>query len=127
MTDSLVTGSNNEEVYAVAARDLVLDSLAGFDAVIFAYGQTASGKSFTISGNAKNPGIIPQAVQEIFLYIKAVRFLSSSFVRRLADEYVDSTPNESFCFAHRTLKSTTKRSRICCRRNRDNFEFVKTN
>jgi centromeric protein E len=46
--------------------------MEGFDAVIFAYGQTASGKTFTLSGNRENPGIIPQAVTEIFCYIRDV-------------------------------------------------------
>ncbi|GAA5834580.1 hypothetical protein JCM11251_007044 [Rhodosporidiobolus azoricus] len=68
--DSIVTGSENEEVYAAAGRDLVLDAMEGFDAVIFAYGQTASGKTFTLSGNHTNPGIIPQAVTEIFTFIR---------------------------------------------------------
>ncbi|GAA6034686.1 hypothetical protein JCM8097_001119 [Rhodosporidiobolus ruineniae] len=68
--DSVVTGSRNEEVYQEAGRDLVLDAMEGFDAVIFAYGQTASGKTFTLSGNNSNPGIIPQAVSEIFSYIR---------------------------------------------------------
>ncbi|GAA5906382.1 hypothetical protein JCM6882_002714 [Rhodosporidiobolus microsporus] len=68
--DSIVTGSQNEEVYTEAGRDLVLDAMEGFDAVIFAYGQTASGKTFTLSGNNSNPGIIPQAVTEIFTFIR---------------------------------------------------------
>ncbi|SGY81960.1 BQ5605_C009g05537 [Microbotryum silenes-dioicae] len=68
--DSIVTGSENEGVYAEAGKDLVLAAMEGFDAVIFAYGQTASGKTFTLSGNAANPGIIPQAVSEIFAYIR---------------------------------------------------------
>jgi centromeric protein E len=44
--------------------------MEGFDAVIFAYGQTASGKTFTLTGDQSNPGIIPQAVSEIFTYIR---------------------------------------------------------
>uniref|UniRef100_A0A0K3CTW3 BY PROTMAP: gi/342319027/gb/EGU10979.1/ Other/SCY1 protein kinase [Rhodotorula glutinis ATCC 204091] n=1 Tax=Rhodotorula toruloides TaxID=5286 RepID=A0A0K3CTW3_RHOTO len=68
--DSVVTGSHNSDVYDEAGRDLVLDAMEGFDAVIFAYGQTASGKTFTLSGNNSNPGIIPQAVSEIFTYIR---------------------------------------------------------
>lgn len=68
--DAVVTGSDNLGVYRAAGRDLVLAAMEGFDAVIFAYGQTASGKTFTLTGNAANPGIIPQAVTEIFDYIK---------------------------------------------------------
>ncbi|GAA5901341.1 uncharacterized protein JCM6883_000184 [Sporobolomyces salmoneus] len=68
--DSVVTGSENYDVYQEAGKDLVLDAMEGFDAVIFAYGQTASGKTFTLSGDQSNPGIIPQAVSEIFTYIR---------------------------------------------------------
>ncbi|ORY76276.1 P-loop containing nucleoside triphosphate hydrolase protein [Leucosporidium creatinivorum] len=68
--DSVVTGSDNEAVYEEAGKDLVLAAMEGFDACIFAYGQTASGKTFTLTGNPANPGIIPQAVTEIFTYIR---------------------------------------------------------
>ncbi|KWU42893.1 P-loop containing nucleoside triphosphate hydrolase protein, partial [Rhodotorula sp. JG-1b] len=34
-------------------------AMEGFDAVVFAYGQTASGKTFTLAGDSVNPGLIP--------------------------------------------------------------------
>ena len=39
---------------------------------IFAYGQTASGKTFTMLGDDACPGIIPQAVDHIFDAIESV-------------------------------------------------------
>jgi centromeric protein E len=42
----------------------------GFNAVIFAYGQTASGKTFTLSGNDDEPGIIPRAMKDVFAFIR---------------------------------------------------------
>lgn len=45
--------------------------MEGFDACVFAYGQTASGKTFTLTGTASNPGIIPQAVKDVFAYIRS--------------------------------------------------------
>lgn len=44
--------------------------MQGFNAVVFAYGQTASGKSHTITGTAAEPGVIPLSVEEIFRIIK---------------------------------------------------------
>ncbi len=44
--------------------------MEGYNAVIFAYGQTASGKTFTLSGSDDEPGIIPRAMREVFGYIK---------------------------------------------------------
>ena len=40
--------------------------LASLKVCIFAYGQTSSGKTFTMKGSAKTPGLIPQALNEIF-------------------------------------------------------------
>ena len=36
---------------------------------LFAYGQTSSGKTHTMSGNVDSPGIIPYALDEVFNYI----------------------------------------------------------
>ncbi|KAH8917335.1 kinesin-domain-containing protein [Atractiella rhizophila] len=71
--DSVVTGSSNKAVYNKAARDIIVDCANGYDALIFAYGQTASGKTFTLAGDRQNgnPGIIPRAVSEIFAFIRA--------------------------------------------------------
>lgn len=44
--------------------------MEGFNAVVFAYGQTASGKTFTLTGSPSNPGIIPLAVSDLFAQIR---------------------------------------------------------
>ncbi len=66
--DGIQTGSANRPVYVSVARPLVRAALDGYDAVVFAYGQTASGKTFTLSGDEKGQeaGIIPRAVRDIF-------------------------------------------------------------
>lgn len=45
-------------------------AMEGFNAVIFAYGQTASGKTFTLTGSPSAPGIIPLAVADLFAQIR---------------------------------------------------------
>jgi centromeric protein E len=45
-------------------------AMEGFNAVIFAYGQTASGKTFTLTGSPSNPGIIPRSVTDLFAQIR---------------------------------------------------------
>lgn len=40
---------------------------------IFAYGQTSSGKTFTMMGSDHTPGVIPLAVEDVFQTIKNVR------------------------------------------------------
>ncbi|GAC94891.1 kinesin heavy chain [Pseudozyma hubeiensis SY62] len=70
--DGIQTGSANRPVYISVARPLVRAALDGYDAVVFAYGQTASGKTFTLSGDetGQEAGIIPRAVRDIFRGIK---------------------------------------------------------
>jgi len=46
--DEILTGSDNKPVYNAVARSHVCAAMDGFNAVIFAYGQTASGKTFTL-------------------------------------------------------------------------------
>lgn len=43
-----------------------------FTGTAFAYGQTSSGKTFTMNGSERDPGIIQQAVEEIFERIQMV-------------------------------------------------------
>jgi centromeric protein E len=44
--------------------------MEGFNAVIFAYGQTASGKTHTLTGSPVEPGIIPLAITDLFAQIR---------------------------------------------------------
>ncbi|XP_037784335.1 centromere-associated protein E-like [Penaeus monodon] len=57
---------NNADIYFKVAEPIVESALAGFNGTIFAYGQTSSGKTFTMMGNRDYPGIIPMAIQNIF-------------------------------------------------------------
>ncbi|KAI0310930.1 P-loop containing nucleoside triphosphate hydrolase protein [Amylostereum chailletii] len=68
--DEILTGSENKPVYNAVARGHVLAAMEGYNAVIFAYGQTASGKTFTLSGDEEEPGIIPRALKDVFAHIR---------------------------------------------------------
>ncbi|KAF8634129.1 hypothetical protein AX15_001061 [Amanita polypyramis BW_CC] len=70
--DAILTGTANKPIYAASARAHVQAAMDGYNAVIFAYGQTASGKTYTLSGDSagEEPGIIPRAMREVFAAIK---------------------------------------------------------
>jgi len=64
--------ASQEFVYTESAKPIVSDVLAGYNGTIFAYGQTASGKTHTmegIIGDSTWQGIIPRIIQDIFNYI----------------------------------------------------------
>ena len=47
---------NNEKVYADIGFNIIEAAVDGFNSTIFAYGQTASGKTHTMLGNEKDKG-----------------------------------------------------------------------
>ena len=59
--------STQEQVYEKVARPMV-SSLMAQDShgLIFSYGVTNSGKTYTIHGSAEEPGILPRALKTIF-------------------------------------------------------------
>eukprot|EP00890_Picochlorum_soloecismus_P005045 jgi/Picsp_1/5541/NSC_02900-R1_protein len=57
---------STKDVYESTTKGLIQQVIEGFNSTVFAYGQTSSGKTHTMRGNEEEPGIIPQAIQEIF-------------------------------------------------------------
>jgi kinesin family protein 18/19 len=53
-------------VFANTTQFLVDGLLKGYNATIFAYGATGAGKTFTMMGSGKNPGVIPQTLEYLF-------------------------------------------------------------
>ncbi|TFK34801.1 kinesin-like protein [Crucibulum laeve] len=68
--DAILTGTPNKPIYTTVARSHVHAAMEGYNSVIFAYGQTASGKTFTLSGDEDEPGIIPRAMRDVFAFIR---------------------------------------------------------
>ncbi|XP_046978537.1 centromere-associated protein E-like isoform X1 [Vanessa cardui] len=60
------------DVYNDIAKPIVEAATAGFNGTIFAYGQTSSGKTYTMAGTNEAPGIIPLAVFNLFDIIKNI-------------------------------------------------------
>uniref|UniRef100_A0A183S9K3 Kinesin-like protein n=1 Tax=Schistocephalus solidus TaxID=70667 RepID=A0A183S9K3_SCHSO len=60
------------ELYEAVAKPIVAEVLNGYNGTIFAYGQTSSGKTFTMEGVLGDPvfqGIIPRIIHDIFNHI----------------------------------------------------------
>ncbi|KAK1175810.1 hypothetical protein AOXY_G515 [Acipenser oxyrinchus oxyrinchus] len=71
------TEETTDKLYQDVAQPLVVSAVNGYNGTIFAYGQTSSGKTFTMMGNQKSLGVIPLAIQDIF-------------------KIIDDTPNREF-------------------------------
>ncbi|KAG0331305.1 hypothetical protein BG000_011034 [Podila horticola] len=68
--DHALTGSDNELIYNTSVKNLVQSAMEGYNGTVFAYGQTSSGKTYTMSGTETQPGITPRAVEDVFKYIR---------------------------------------------------------
>ncbi|XP_031685994.1 centromere-associated protein E isoform X2 [Oncorhynchus kisutch] len=58
------------QLYQELAKPLVVSAVEGYNGTIFAYGQTSSGKTFTMMGSSLTPGVIPLAMEDVFHTIK---------------------------------------------------------
>jgi kinesin family protein 5 len=61
-----------EEVYQKSAKSIVESVMQGYNGTVLAYGQTSSGKTFTMTGVMENPtlmGITPRMVTHLFEFI----------------------------------------------------------
>ncbi|CAF0770762.1 unnamed protein product [Adineta steineri] len=96
-TFDYVFGPNSKQVdvYNLVARPIVDAVLEGYNGTIFAYGQTGTGKTFTMEGkkdNNQNYGIIPNSFAHVFLEIskanKDVQYLVSVSYLEIYNEEV---------------------------------------
>ncbi|XP_020106536.1 kinesin-like protein KIN-7E, chloroplastic [Ananas comosus] len=62
--------TTTRHVYDVAAQHVVSSAMEGINGTVFAYGVTSSGKTHTMHGEQKSPGIIPLAVKDVFSIIQ---------------------------------------------------------
>jgi centromeric protein E len=59
-------GATTSMIFDDVVKGLVSTSIHGINATVFAYGQTASGKTFTVRGSEALSGLIPLSITEIF-------------------------------------------------------------
>ena len=90
--------AGQKKVYDNTARTVVESSLQGYNATIFAYGQTGTGKTFTMEGfnshgSVEARGIIPRAIEQIFSHISKnasprMRFLVRASYLQIYNEQI---------------------------------------
>ncbi|KAL4437763.1 hypothetical protein ABPG77_005675 [Micractinium sp. CCAP 211/92] len=69
--------TTQERLYATAVSSIVTEVLEGFNCTIFAYGQTGTGKTHTMTGDIDDDltdgaGVIPRAIHQIFSHLEGI-------------------------------------------------------
>nr|KAJ0222321.1 hypothetical protein LSAT_V11C200070360 [Lactuca sativa] len=62
--------TTTRHLYDIAAQHVVSGAMEGINGTIFAYGVTSSGKTHTMHGNQRSPGIVPLAIKHAFSIIQ---------------------------------------------------------
>lgn len=58
--------ATQQEVFAAVAQPLVENLVRGRNSLLFTYGVTGSGKTYTMTGNARHRGIMPRCLDLLF-------------------------------------------------------------
>lgn len=64
--DHIFKPEDNQEAVFAQTSPLVVSALDGFNVCIFAYGQTGTGKTFTMEGTNENRGVNYRTLEELF-------------------------------------------------------------
>ena len=59
-------------IYHEVVKPIMKKTLNGFNGSIFMYGQTTSGKTYTMLGSESSPGVLPCAIRDIFKGVELV-------------------------------------------------------
>ncbi|XP_076926452.1 kinesin-like protein KIN-5B [Bidens hawaiensis] len=97
--------SQQRSVYDQAIYPIVNEVLEGFNCTVFAYGQTGTGKTYTMEGGMRNKGgelpaeagVIPRAVRQIFDTLEAQNAdysMKVTFLELYNEEIVDLLTTE---------------------------------
>ncbi|XP_052167501.1 kinesin-like protein KIN-7I isoform X2 [Oryza glaberrima] len=91
------------DVYGARTKHIVDSAVRGFNGTVFAYGQTNSGKTYTMRGSGNEPGIIPLAVHDLFRTIE--EHLDREFLLRMSYmEIYNEEINDLLVPEHRKLQ-----------------------
>ncbi|KAH8066854.1 hypothetical protein JL721_8044 [Aureococcus anophagefferens] len=114
--------SRQDDVYE-HVRPLALSVVDGYNATVFAYGHTGSGKTHTMTGTAQEPGVTPRAVRDVFGAIeRAARRESAVFLVHVS--YVELYNNVFRNLLEDRHDHAPSRGKIEIRESRDSGIFL---
>ena len=58
--------TSQQKIYESTTKNLLPGIIEGFNATVFAYGATGSGKTYTMLGTSKEKGIMPRSISDLF-------------------------------------------------------------
>jgi len=81
--------ASQEELFAAVGEPLVHAVLEGTNATIFAYGQTGTGKTWTMEGPSEQPGLTSRAVRALYAGLKGTQAVTMQYVQLYDEAFLD--------------------------------------
>eukprot|EP00667_Euglena_gracilis_P000095 EG_transcript_95 len=81
--------ATQQAVFEVVASPLLSEVVRGYNAALLCYGQTGTGKTYTMNGTAADPGIIPRCAEALFDQLLVQRRASRLGVHRVQLSYME--------------------------------------
>ncbi|NXI34804.1 KI20A protein, partial [Galbula dea] len=78
--------TTQSEFFEGSMKEVVRAYVNGVNGLVFAYGVTNAGKTFTIQGTSKDFGILPRSLDVIFNHIRGRQYLKMNFKPYLSNE-----------------------------------------
>lgn len=79
--------ARQEDVF-VEVEPILRSALDGHNVSIFAYGQTGTGKTYTMEGTNDRPGLVPRALEELFCRASVEKLASFTFSMSMLEVYM---------------------------------------
>ncbi|KAL5712787.1 hypothetical protein ACHQM5_014922 [Ranunculus cassubicifolius] len=86
--DKVFTPEAGQEDVFLEVEPILRSALDGNNVCILAYGQTGTGKTFTMEGTNKHPGIVPQALEQLFCLAARDNSVSYTFSMSMLEVYM---------------------------------------
>ena len=81
--------SESQMIYKDICQDIVKSLIEGYNGSIFTYGQTTSGKTFTMLGSPNIPGILPCALNDTFIYVNKLEQSNKNILVNIYCSYIE--------------------------------------
>uniref|UniRef100_A0A1A8EHM6 Kinesin-like protein KIF19 n=1 Tax=Nothobranchius kadleci TaxID=1051664 RepID=A0A1A8EHM6_NOTKA len=78
--------ASQEEVYRATTKGLIEGLISGYNATVFAYGPTGCGKTYTMLGTDKEPGIYVRTLNDLF---RAIEETSDDMLYSISMSYLE--------------------------------------
>ena len=104
--------AEQQEIFDTAVLPLVGEVLNGYESTVFAYGQTGTGKTYTMEGDIsseQHKGVIPRSCEAIFQQLSEKRYLSS----KVSCSYLEIYNEELSDLLVDVEEKNTKALRVC--------------